>query len=84
MTNTSKTRFEGKAALVTGGAKGIGAGIVRRLASEGAKVAFTYSSSAAAATELVEELKSAGQSALAIKADSSIHISNKSEMKFII
>ena len=70
MINASKTRFEGKVALVTGGAKGIGAGIVRRLTSEGAKVAFTYSSSDAAANALVEELKSAGRTALALKADS--------------
>ena len=34
-----------KRALVTGGSRGIGAAIVRRLASEGANVAFTYSSS---------------------------------------
>ena len=70
MTKTSKTRFEGKVALITGGAKGIGAGIVRRLASEGAKVALTYSSSAAAADKLVAELKSAGLTVLALKADS--------------
>lgn len=37
--------FMGKVALVTGGSKGIGAGIVRRLASDGASVAFTYSRS---------------------------------------
>lgn len=70
MMKTSKNRFEGKVALVTGGAKGIGAGIVQRLASEGAKVAFTYSSSAAAAHQIVEELEAAGGTALSIKADS--------------
>lgn len=71
MTNKTNKRFEGKVALITGGAKGIGAGIVRRLASEGAKVAFTYSSSDAAAAKLIEELESVGRTALAIKADSS-------------
>ncbi len=36
------TELESKAALVTGGSRGIGASIVRRLAREGASVAFTY------------------------------------------
>lgn len=41
MAETQATSFAGKVALVTGGSKGIGAGIVRRLASDGASVAFT-------------------------------------------
>src|SRR5216684_3139648 len=70
MTETQATRFRGKVAFVTGGSKGIGAGIVRRLASEDASVAFTYSHSEAAATQLVQELESKGSTALALKADS--------------
>src|ERR1700676_1108879 len=62
--------FKGKVALVTGGSRGIGAGIVRRLAADGASVAFTYSSSEAMALELVREIESAGGKALALKADS--------------
>jgi 3-oxoacyl-[acyl-carrier protein] reductase len=62
--------FTGKVALVTGGSKGIGAGIVRRLASDGAMVAFTYSSSEEKARQLVREIESVGGKALAIKADS--------------
>jgi 3-oxoacyl-[acyl-carrier protein] reductase len=60
----------GKVALVTGGSKGIGAGIVRRLASDGASVAFTYSNSETAAHRLVREIESAGGKALSLKADS--------------
>jgi 3-oxoacyl-[acyl-carrier protein] reductase len=60
----------GKAALVTGGSKGIGAGVVRRLAADGASVAFTYSSSEEKALQLVREIESAGGKALSLKADS--------------
>ncbi|AFL88939.1 dehydrogenase of unknown specificity, short-chain alcohol dehydrogenase like protein [Terriglobus roseus DSM 18391] len=59
----------GKAALVTGGSRGIGAAIVLRLASEGASVAFTYSSSSEQANSLVEKVAAAGGKAIAIKAD---------------
>jgi 3-oxoacyl-[acyl-carrier protein] reductase len=61
--------FAGKAALVTGGARGIGAAIVRRLSREGARVAFTYSTSEAAAQALVAEIQDSGGTALAIHAD---------------
>jgi 3-oxoacyl-[acyl-carrier protein] reductase len=49
-----------KVAFVTGGSRGIGAAIVRRLAKEGADVAFTYSKSAKAAVSLVKEVSSYG------------------------
>ncbi|MBB1592837.1 3-oxoacyl-ACP reductase family protein [Achromobacter sp. UMC46] len=62
--------FQGKAALVTGGTRGIGAAIVRRLAQQGADVAFTYAKSDQAAKDLVHELAATGGKVLAIKADS--------------
>jgi 3-oxoacyl-[acyl-carrier protein] reductase len=71
MAGAQAKSFAGKVALVTGGSRGIGAGIVRRLAAEGACVAFTYSSAQEKALELVEEIQSAGGRALSLRADSS-------------
>jgi 3-oxoacyl-[acyl-carrier protein] reductase len=61
--------LDGKAARVTGGSRGIGAAIVRRLAADGAVVTFTYASSEAAAAEVVAEVKAAGGEAIAVQAD---------------
>ena len=62
-------RLANKTALVTGGSRGIGASIVRRLAAEGANVIFTYVKSEEKAQALVSEVKSYGVKAKAIKAD---------------
>ncbi|MBN3757042.1 SDR family oxidoreductase [Paraburkholderia sp. Tr-20389] len=63
------SNLQGKVAFVTGGARGIGAAVVRRLAREGATVAFTYHSSAAGANDLVASIEKAGGRAIAVKAD---------------
>ena len=68
--NKSLNPLSGKVALVTGGSRGIGAAIVRRLVKDGAAVAFTYSRAKEKAAALVVELESHGGKALAIQADS--------------
>jgi len=57
-------------ALVTGGSRGIGAAIVKRLAREGANVALTYSKSTDRANEVVKAAQASGVRCLAIQADS--------------
>lgn len=68
--NGEGMKFQGKAALVTGGARGIGAAIVRHLASEGADVAFTYATSDRSAEALIDALTVHGGRLLGLKADS--------------
>lgn len=67
---SQQSNLAGKVALVQGGSRGIGAAIVRRLAREGAQVAFTYVSSTSTAEALANEITAAGGKALALRADS--------------
>jgi acetoacetyl-CoA reductase/3-oxoacyl-[acyl-carrier protein] reductase len=62
-------RLEGRTALVTGAARGIGRAIALRLAGEGAKVAVNYKTSAAEAKQVVEQIVAGGGDALLIQAN---------------
>jgi 3-oxoacyl-[acyl-carrier protein] reductase len=69
MSNRQERELAGKVALVTGGSRGIGAAIAKRLAAEGASIALTYSKGADAAASIVKEIERVGGKAVAIQAD---------------
>jgi 3-oxoacyl-[acyl-carrier protein] reductase len=63
------SQLENKVAVVTGGSRGIGAAIAKRLAKEGAHVAITYAKSPDAAQAVVKAIEAAGGKAIAFQAD---------------
>src|SRR6195256_5755864 len=62
-------KLTGKVAVVTGASKGVGAGIAKHLAAEGAAVVVNYASSKEGADRVVDEITKRGGKAIAVQAD---------------
>ena len=69
MSNNNGQKLAGKVAVVTGGSRGIGAAIAKRLAADGASVAITYTKGVDAAASVVQAIERGGGKGIAIQAD---------------
>ena len=76
--------LQDKIALVTGGSRGIGAAIVKRFAEQGAKVAFTYRSSATQAEAIAAEIVAAGGHAKTYQSDASSFAASEALIKSVL
>ncbi len=73
-------RLKDKVALVTGSSRGVGRAVALRFAKEGARIVVNYTSNEKAANEVVDEAKSMGSEAIAVKAD----VAQKSEAEHLV
>jgi 3-oxoacyl-[acyl-carrier protein] reductase len=78
------SQLENKVAIVTGGSRGIGAAIAKRLAKEGANVAITYAKSPDAAQSVVKAIEAAGGKAFAYQADATDPIAVKAAIDKVV
>src|SRR5205809_1931130 len=76
-TTMKNGKLDGKVAVVTGASKGIGAGIAKQLAAEGASVVVNYASAKSDADKIVDEISKAGGKAVALQAN----VAKKSEVQ---
>ena len=76
--------LENKVVLITGGSRGIGAAIVRKMVQQGAAVAFTYLSSKEKAQKIVDELSAEGAKVKAYQSDASVFAEAETLVKTVL